>query len=95
MERTAVPTVANPPLSVRVSAAEREMLESAAVQTRTNLSDFVRRHALEAAEIELIEHRLVTIPAADWEKFEAWAHQPSKEVPALRDLAASRPVWRD
>ena len=90
-----LPTIPNPPVSVRVTAAEREMLEAAAEQARTNLSDFVRRRALEAAEIELIEHRIVTIPAADWEKFETWARQPAKPVPALRDLAATRPAWQD
>lgn len=90
-----LPTAPNPPVSVRVTAAEREMLEAAAAQSRTNLSDFVRRRALDAAEIELVDRRIVTIPAADWDKFEAWAHQPAKPVPALRDLAAIRPAWQD
>lgn len=85
----------NPPVSVRVTASERDLLEAAAAQARTNLSDFVRRKALEAAEMEVLDHRLVTIPAVDWEKFEAWAHAPAKDVPALRILAASRPVWQD
>jgi hypothetical protein len=39
-------------------------------------------------------HSIITIPAADWEKFEAWAHAPAKPVPALRELAATRPVWQ-
>ncbi len=85
----------NPPVSVRVSATEREMLAAAALQARTSLSDFVRRKALEAAEIELLAHPIVTIPAADWDKFEAWAHAPAKPVPALRDLAATKPAWLD
>jgi uncharacterized protein (DUF1778 family) len=85
----------NPPLSVRLSSVERETLEAAAMQARTNLSDFVRRKALEAAEEELMFHAFVTIPAADWEKFEAWARAPAKPVPALRELAAHRPAWQD
>jgi len=83
------------PISVRVSNQERELLEHAAAQARTNLSDFVRRKALEAAEIDISDHRLVIIPAADWEQFESWVRSPAKEVPALRDLAATRPAWRD
>jgi uncharacterized protein (DUF1778 family) len=71
------------------------MLEAAAGQARTNLSDFVRRRALEAAEIELLIHPVATIPAADWEKFEEWAHAPAKSVPALRKLAATPPAWQD
>ena len=80
-------------LSVRVSAAERALLEAAAEQASTNLSDFVRRRALEAAESDLLNRRLVTIPAKDWARFEAWASAPAKEVPALRKLAKTRPVW--
>ena len=53
------------------------MLEVAAAQARTNLSEFVRRRALDAAEMELLSHPRVTIPAADWEKFEAWANAPA------------------
>ena len=54
------------PLSVRVSARERELLEAAAEQARTNLSDFVRRKAVEAAEIDRPLGATVTIPAENW-----------------------------
>ena len=87
--------VLNPPVSVRVSPSERDLLEAAAAQARTNLSDFMRRKALEAAELALLDHRIVTIPPADWERFEAWALAPAKPVPALRDLAAAWPAWQD
>jgi uncharacterized protein (DUF1778 family) len=85
----------SPVVSVRVSPSERDLLEFAAEQARTNLSDFVRRKALEAAEMDVLDHRLVTIPASDWEKFEAWVESPAKDVPALRKLAASPPAWQD
>lgn len=80
-------------LSVRVSAAERGLLETAAENARTTLSDFVRRRALEAAEADLLDRRVISIPAQDWERFEAWVNEPPKLVPALRELAASSPVW--
>ena len=86
---------ANLPVSVRVTPNERDMLEAAATQARTSLSDFIRRHALEGAELELLGRRVVTIAAADWERFEAWAHAPAKTVPALQELAATRPAWQD
>jgi uncharacterized protein (DUF1778 family) len=85
----------NSVLSVRVSQNERNLLEIAAEQARTNLSDFVRRKAIEAAEMDVLDHRLVTIPAADWEKFEAWVDAPAKKNPALRKLSASLPAWQD
>ena len=83
------------PVSVRVSAKERELLEAAAEQSRTNLSDFIRRKAVEAAELELLQQNRVTIRASAWKKFEAWANTPPKEVPGLSDLAATPPAWQD
>lgn len=82
-------------LSVRVSPDERALLEAAAERARTNLSDFIRRKAIEAAEIDLLDRSAVTIPAEDWERFEAWVDAPAKNVPALRKLSATRPAWRD
>jgi hypothetical protein len=45
-------------LSVRLSDQDRVLLEAASSQSRTNLSDFVRRKALEAAAVDLLEHGL-------------------------------------
>lgn len=81
------------PVSVRVTKQERELLQQAAEQSRTNLSDFIRRKAVEAAELELMDRRIVTIPAEDWEKFEAWVRSPPEDRPRLRELAKSRPAW--
>ncbi len=84
-----------PLVSVRVNPQERDLLESAAAHAHTTLSDFVRRHALEAAELELLDRRLITIPVADWERFEAWAHRPPRDVPALRKLATDKLAWEE
>ncbi|MDB5439217.1 MAG: hypothetical protein JWM33_1644 [Caulobacteraceae bacterium] len=82
-------------LSVRVSASERGLLASAAERGRTTVSEFIRRKALEAAELELLDRNLVVIPAADWERFEAWANTPAKAIDALRELKNHRPAWQD
>jgi uncharacterized protein (DUF1778 family) len=81
-------------LSVRLSDKERALLEAASTQARTNVSDFVRRKALEAAETDVMERRIVTIPAKDWERFEAWAAQPPREIAGLKELAGRPPTWR-
>jgi uncharacterized protein (DUF1778 family) len=81
-------------LSVRLSDEERLLLEAASSQARTNLSDFVRSKALEAAETDVLDRRIVTIPAKDWERFESWAAEPAREVAGLKDLAARPPTWR-
>jgi uncharacterized protein (DUF1778 family) len=81
-------------LSVRVTDEERSLLEAASEQARTNLSDFIRRKALEAAEIDVLDRRVVTIPARNWEAFEAWAHRPGQKITALETLARKPPKWK-
>lgn len=81
-------------LSVRVSGAERALLEAASEQSRTSLSDFIRRKALDAAEADVLDRRIITIPAADWDAFETWAHRPAKVVPGLQRLARIVPTWQ-
>ena len=81
-------------LSVRVSKEERALLEAASEQARTSLSEFVRRKAVDAAEGEMMERRTVTIPAKDWEAFEAWVQRPAEEIAALKELAGKDPTWR-
>lgn len=81
-------------LSVRVNALERKMLEAAAEQAHASLSDFVRRKALEAAEMAVMQRRTTTIPSEDWERFEAWVESPAVEITALKELANTSPTWR-
>ncbi len=81
-------------LSVRLSNEERLLLETASSQARTSLSDFVRRKALEAAEADVLERRIITIPAKDWERFEAWVNSPAREIAALKELRERLPTWQ-
>ncbi|MGJ0391391.1 MAG: DUF1778 domain-containing protein [Methylocystis sp.] len=80
-------------LSVRVSPDERAILEAAAEQAHTTLSEFIRRKALESAETEVLNRTIVTIPAKDWDAFEAWLHRPAEKIPGLVELAARKPTW--
>ena len=82
-------------LSVRVSEEERALLQAASELARTSLSDFVRRKALDAAELDMTERRIVTIPAKDWKKFEAWANEPAAEIRELRELARKAATWQE
>ena len=67
-------TDSSPVLSVRVS--QSDILALAAEQASTNLSDFIRRKALDAAEMEVLDHRLVT--AVDS------VECPNRDVPGSR-----------
>lgn len=80
-------------ISIRMSDNERGLVENAAEDARTSLSDFMRRSALEAAELALMARAEVSIPPEGWAEFEAFARAPSREVPALAELARARPTW--
>lgn len=88
--------VSSPPsiLSDRVNADERALLQAAAEQARTTVSDFVRRKALEAAEADVLNRTIVTIPAEHWEAFEAWLDRPGAPNPALQKLMNLTPSWK-
>jgi uncharacterized protein (DUF1778 family) len=81
-------------LSVRLSAQERALLVRASSQAQTNVSNFVRRKALDAAEADMLECRIVTIPTKDWRQFHAWAAKPARKISGLEELARSPPTWR-
>ena len=81
-------------LSVRVSQEERAILEAASEQAHTSLSEFIRRKAVDAAESDMLDRRIVTIPAKDWDKFEAWASKPARKNAALKELAKKKPTWQ-
>jgi len=85
--------MSTPVLSIRLSAEERRLLQAAADQGRATISDFVRRHALEAAEMELMDRRRIVIAAKDWERIEAFLARPPRNIPAVRKLLATKPVW--
>jgi uncharacterized protein (DUF1778 family) len=80
-------------LSVRINARERALLDAAAEQSRTSLSDFVRRKVLDAAETEVLNRTAVVIAAKDWEKFESWINRPAKNIQALKKLKRITPSW--
>ena len=80
-------------ISVRVSDNERHLLGEAAGKARTNLSDYVRRQALDAAEMLLMTRSVVKIPADRWEELEAWLDRPAKANANLTKLAQTKPAW--
>jgi uncharacterized protein (DUF1778 family) len=81
-------------LRVRLSGEERALLEAASSRARMNVSEFVRRTALEAAERNVLERGIVTIPNRSWERFEAWIARPGRKIAGLKDLARRPPTWR-
>ena len=81
-------------LSVRINEDERALLESASERAGMSVIEFVRRKALEAAEIDVMNRRVVTIPAKDWAAFEAWADRPPRAIKRLKEAARKTPGTR-
>ena len=73
-------------LSVRVSPQEKAMLQEVAGQARSTVSDFMRRKALEAAQLELIERRVIALSPSDWETFEARMTAAPQVIPQVQEL---------
>ena len=53
----------------------------------------MHRKALESAETEVLNRTVVTIPAKDWDAFEAGIGRPANVIPALAKLARRTPSW--
>jgi uncharacterized protein (DUF1778 family) len=82
-------------VSVRVNETERGLLEAAAESAKTNLSDFIRRKAVEAAEESLMERRVIELSAADWENFEVQMKAPPRRIDAVAALMERTRTWRE
>ena len=76
----------SPVLSVRVSPEEKQMLQVAAEQSRSSVSDFIRRKSLEAAENALMERRIITLSEDDWVSFEDRMAEAPKVIPLVKEL---------
>jgi hypothetical protein len=48
----------------------------------------VRETMTEAAEAEVLNRTIVTIPAKDWDAFEAWISRPAKIDPGAQEACA-------
>jgi Protein of unknown function (DUF1778) len=63
------------------------------LQVKELLCRCERETMTEAAEAEVLNRTIVTIPAKDWDAFEAWISRPAKTNPALKKLARVTPSW--
>jgi uncharacterized protein (DUF1778 family) len=88
-----MPTATSAVLSFRIDERDREIIARAAERRRITISDYVRQHVIEAAEMDLFDLPTARIPAADWEKVAAWVQTPARRIPALEKLSLAKPIW--
>lgn len=71
-------------LHLRLDARSKQLLERAAGYSHTSVSDFVLKHALEAAESVVKDREEIVLSAADWDALLDALENPPEPNEALR-----------
>jgi len=82
-------------LNIRVTAAEKALVERAARASRTSASRFVVEAAVKSAADVLADQTRFALPAEQWAAFTAMLDRPAHVVPALGDAASRRSPFRE
>ena len=76
----------NERIGVRATVWQRTLLQAASHAEGTTVSDFMLRHATQAAENLLADRRLFVVNTVAWDAFSAALDAPAKDVPGLEKL---------
>ena len=80
-------------INIRAQHRQSELIDRAAHVLGRNRSEFMLEAACRAAEDVLLDQRLVQLSPEAWEQFNALLDAPARDIPALRSLLTSKPVW--
>jgi uncharacterized protein (DUF1778 family) len=73
-------------LGLRLSVADKRILEAAASASGRSLNDFVRESALSRAEEVLTDRRTFVLSKAKWSEFLAALDAPTRSLPRMEKL---------
>lgn len=79
-------------LNVRLTSAQDEVLRRAAEAQGESMSEYVLRHAIEAAETDLADRRVFVLDDAAWRRLNAVLERPAARKPQLAKLLANPSV---
>jgi len=82
-------------LNIRISAAERSLIDRAALSSGKTRTDFILSAARRAAEEAILDRALVLISPAKYKKFFALLEAPTNPNPRLRRTMKTTPPWRE
>ena len=85
-----VPTTRDDRIELRASSEEKRILAAAAAYERLDLTTFVLRSALPAAEAIVARHERITLSARDSARVLRLLERPPKPTAALRAAAKRR-----
>lgn len=77
-------------LNIRVTDAEKALVEQAASLSHMGMSQFMLQATLRAAEEILADQTRFVVPADKWDEFVALLDRPAHILPGLKE-AASKP----
>jgi uncharacterized protein (DUF1778 family) len=77
-------------IDIRLTAAAKRALRTAAEASHKTVSDFVLESALCKADEVLAERRVIALGAEDWAAFQAALDAPPEETPRLARLFAEK-----
>jgi uncharacterized protein (DUF1778 family) len=79
-------------LNLRLTPAQDAVLRRAAEARGESTSDYVLRHAVEAAEMDLADRRVFVVGDAAWSELQALLSSRPTLPPAMMDLLSSPSV---
>jgi uncharacterized protein (DUF1778 family) len=92
-ERVAAVKARAAPMSFRIDAATRDLVDRAAAAAGQNRTDFMLTVLREKAAEVLLNQRLFTLNDADWEAFTSRLDDPPPPNAKLKALLARTPIW--
>jgi uncharacterized protein (DUF1778 family) len=79
-------------LDLRLTAAQDAILRSAAAHQGVSVRDYVLRHALEAAEMDLADRRVFVVDDAAWNELQALVSAKPRLPPRMTKLLSDPSV---
>jgi uncharacterized protein (DUF1778 family) len=79
-------------LNLRLTTAQDEVLRRAAEAKGESMSDYVLRHAVEAAETDLADRRVFVVDDAAWDELQQVLNRPPQPAAKLRKLLTTPSV---
>ena len=80
-------------INVRLPAATRDLIDSAAALSGKSRTDFMLDSATREAIDVLLDQRIISLDAEAMARFEAALTNPPPPSPELRRLMARKPSW--
>ncbi|HEX9547877.1 MAG TPA: DUF1778 domain-containing protein [Acidimicrobiales bacterium] len=79
-------------LNLRLTPAQDEVLRRAAEAHGESMSEYVLRHAIDAAEMDLADRRVFVMEDDAWDELQAVLSRPAARKPQLAKLLANPSV---